>query len=168
MHAVDTPHRPTHAAALLFGLEAALALEFRVRTPIASLCVLGDSELVIRQMLAEYAVRSPGLAGAHKRAMAAAAHFQCTWEHVLRNENAAADALANDALDGPAAGERQEWLCEQRSLHGNYSVSCHHASVSVLIECFRMHSDKAWVAAEHATKRQRLNTHIYGAQPGIA
>jgi len=66
----------------------------------ASLRIFSDSELLVRQMRGEYRVRHPGLQilhGAARRLIAALPSV--VLEHVPRERNAAADALANRAMD---------------------------------------------------------------------
>lgn len=63
--------------------------------------IRGDSELVVRQVKGEYKVKNPGIKPLHIRVHEALGNFD-GWEieHVRREENAEADALVNDALDG--------------------------------------------------------------------
>ena len=65
--------------------------------------IRGDSELVVRQVKGEYKVKNPGIKPLHARVHEALKDFD-GWEieHVRREENAEADALVNDALDGRA------------------------------------------------------------------
>ncbi|MBA3823487.1 MAG: ribonuclease HI family protein [Ktedonobacterales bacterium] len=80
--------------ALLLGLE--LALPFAP----ATLLVQMDSELVVKQMRGEYAVKSADLAPLHKQARGIVAQFaRVQFAYIPRRENALADALANRALD---------------------------------------------------------------------
>jgi ribonuclease HI/probable phosphoglycerate mutase len=72
--------------ALLHGLELAR------RRGAARLVVRSDSELLVRQMTGEYRVKAAGFASIR-------------FESVPRSENAAADRLANEAMDR-AAGPR--------------------------------------------------------------
>lgn len=81
--------------ALIFGVEAAVAAGIR------DLDIRLDSQLVVRQLNGEYAVRHPQmqvLAAEARKQLARLERF--TLRHVPRNENARADALANQALDG--------------------------------------------------------------------
>jgi ribonuclease HI len=82
---------------LLLGLERALALGA------TEVEVVGDSELVVRQVLGEYKVRSADLRPLHAEALAALARFD-RWSArtVPRAQNAGADALVNQALDAAA------------------------------------------------------------------
>ena len=80
--------------ALLLGLE-------RVATfhP-TRVTVYMDSELVVRQMLGQYRVRDGALLALHAEAAQRARELPIVeFEHVRRAANAAADALANKALD---------------------------------------------------------------------
>ena len=67
--------------------------------------LVGDSELVARQLLGEYRVRQPGLVELHALAVARLAtipHWRI--RTVPRAENARADALVNAALDRAGRG----------------------------------------------------------------
>lgn len=80
--------------ALLRGLEAARALGAR------EVEVVGDSELVARQVNGDYRVKHPALRPLHAAALDALAGFDAwTIRTVPRAQNAAADALVNGALD---------------------------------------------------------------------
>ncbi len=80
--------------ALILGLTAVAALH-----PTA-VAVQMDSELVVKQMRGEYAVKSPDLLPLHQEARTLARQLpQVTFTHVRRAANATADALANRALD---------------------------------------------------------------------
>jgi 6-pyruvoyltetrahydropterin/6-carboxytetrahydropterin synthase len=80
--------------ALLWGLSAAL------EAGVSDIEVLLDSELVVRQMSGEYRVRDAKLAPLHQEASELAARFEdFILRHVPREENAAADALVNQAID---------------------------------------------------------------------
>ena len=59
-----------------------------------------DSELVVRQILGRYRVRNPGLLPLYKRLLALRERFErVTVQHVPREQNRVADAMANEALD---------------------------------------------------------------------
>jgi ribonuclease HI len=83
--------------ALLLGLER--AAEFGAR----EVEVIGDSELVVRQVRGEYKVKDAGLRPLHQRVRDLLETFD-RWSirHVRREENEAADVLVNAALDTPA------------------------------------------------------------------
>ena len=82
---------------LLLGLERARALGA------TEVEVVNDSELVARQVNGEYKVKHPDMKPLHAQALAALDGFE-RWavRSVPRAQNAAADALVNQALD--AAG----------------------------------------------------------------
>ncbi|HEX8690485.1 MAG TPA: reverse transcriptase-like protein, partial [Solirubrobacterales bacterium] len=81
--------------ALLLGIERASALGA------AELELLGDSELVVRQVRGEYKVKDANLRQLHAEVKRALSDFEC-WSirHVPRAENAEADRLVNRVLDG--------------------------------------------------------------------
>ena len=84
-------------AALLALLEHALALR-----P-ARLAIRSDSELLIRQMKGEYRVKDAKLKVLHTEARRLAAGLTAvSFEHVRRERNREADALANRAMDEKA------------------------------------------------------------------
>src|SRR6185312_5920984 len=81
--------------ALLLGLDRARALGA------GEVDVVNDSELVAKQVTGEYRVRNEELAALHAEAMRALEGFE-RWSitSVPRAENARADALVNQVLDG--------------------------------------------------------------------
>lgn len=80
--------------ALLWGLETVVARGARPLT------VYLDSELVVKQLSGAYRVRHPGLKPLHARAVALLRELGSPRvEHVRRESNAEADALANAAMD---------------------------------------------------------------------
>lgn len=80
--------------ALLWGLRAALALGARRAV------LRADSELIIRQLRGEYRVKNEGLKPLFLEAQVLRRRFESIeFAHVRRSENAAADALANTAMD---------------------------------------------------------------------
>ena len=65
--------------------------------------LLGDSELVVKQVRGEYKVRDAGLKPLHAEARAALSAFGAwSFSHIRREKNAEADALVNQALDAAA------------------------------------------------------------------
>ncbi|MBK8295318.1 MAG: ribonuclease HI family protein [Solirubrobacterales bacterium] len=63
--------------------------------------LIGDSELVVKQIQGKYKVKNAGIKPLHAEAKAALAEFdQWTINHVRREMNAEADQLVNEALDG--------------------------------------------------------------------
>jgi ribonuclease HI len=79
--------------ALIAGLRRALEQEPRTLT------VRCDSQLLIRQLEGRYRVRNPGLQPLHREATSILSGIRHRLEHVRREENSVADALANAALD---------------------------------------------------------------------
>ncbi len=62
--------------------------------------LLGDSELVVKQVRGEYRVKDAGLKPLHAQARQALSAFSAwSFNHVRREHNAEADALVNQALD---------------------------------------------------------------------
>ena len=83
--------------ALIWGLENA------IDSGAENLQVYSDSELVVRQMEGVYRVKDEKLKPLYGRARALADRLGAhTITHVRREENAAADALANEAMDEAA------------------------------------------------------------------
>ncbi len=80
--------------ALLLGLECAL------ERGVKDLRVFSDSELVVRQLTGRYRVKHENMKPLHARAMTLIGNFgSCFIQHVERAQNAAADALVNEAID---------------------------------------------------------------------
>ncbi|HEU4738884.1 MAG TPA: ribonuclease HI family protein [Solirubrobacterales bacterium] len=85
--------------ALLRGIELAAA------HGVSELELVGDSELVVRQVEGRYKVKNAGMKELHAEVKKALADFD-SWSirHVRRAENADADRLVNEALDGVLDG----------------------------------------------------------------
>ena len=81
--------------ALLRGIELA------AKHGAEELELLGDSQLVVRQVEGRYKVKNPVMKKLHEEVMLALGDFD-SWSisHVRRAENADADRLVNEALDG--------------------------------------------------------------------
>jgi ribonuclease HI len=76
------------------------ALEFSLTHGHKGLRVVADSELMVKQIKGQYQVKSPELRPLYdeaKRRIAKLDKFEI--QHVLRNKNKRADALANEAMD---------------------------------------------------------------------
>ena len=86
--------------ALLLGLEQARALGA------SEVEVVGDSELIAKQVQGVYKVKREALRELHRQALGALAGFD-RWSirTVPRAQNAHADALVNEALDRERSGE---------------------------------------------------------------
>ena len=83
--------------ALLMGIERAKQLGA------SEVEVVGDSELIVKQVRGEYRVKDAGLRPLHSAAQSALGDFaEWTIRHVKREQNAEADALVNQALDAEA------------------------------------------------------------------
>jgi len=85
--------------ALLRGIELAAA------HGAGELELVGDSELVVRQVEGKYKVKNAGIKPLHAEVKRALAAFD-SWsiQHVRRKNNADADRLVNEALDGALDG----------------------------------------------------------------
>jgi ribonuclease HI len=97
--------RATNNVAEYYGLIA--ALDYAAAHGIARLRVRSDSELLVRQMQGRYKVKHADLRPLFERARqlaAGLAYFSI--EHMPRDLNAEADALANAALDATSGGAR--------------------------------------------------------------
>jgi len=80
--------------ALLLGIELAAQLGA------TEVELIGDSELIVRQVNGEYKVKDATLKGLHAEVREALEAFQ-SWSirHVRREQNAEADRLVNEVLD---------------------------------------------------------------------
>ena len=80
--------------ALILGIERAAALGA------TELDLVGDSELIVKQVRGEYKVKDPNMKPLHAAVMTALRPFDA-WSirHVKRDQNAHADRLVNEALD---------------------------------------------------------------------
>lgn len=96
--------RETNNVAEYFALLA--ALDYAALQGITALRIRSDSELLVRQMQGVYKVKSPDLKPLHERAAKLARQLQYfAIEHVRRELNKDADALANVALDAGGTGK---------------------------------------------------------------
>ncbi|MCL6565865.1 MAG: reverse transcriptase-like protein [Acidobacteriia bacterium] len=76
------------------------ALDFALAHGIRRLAVRSDSELLVRQMQRRYKVKQPRLRLLFEQAQRLARQLEYfSIEHIPREQNSAADALANQALD---------------------------------------------------------------------
>ena len=79
---------------LVAGLEAAVKLKGK------ELDVYSDSELLVRQMVGEYRVKSAGLKDLYDEARSLLRRFnRCDFHHIRRENNERADSLVNLAMD---------------------------------------------------------------------
>lgn len=88
-----------------------LALERARALAAEEVALILDSKLVVEQLAGRWRVRHPGIMPIHARVRDRLATFR-RWSvlHEPRAANRAADALANLALDDPAAAARAERL----------------------------------------------------------
>jgi ribonuclease HI len=102
--------RMTNNVAEYYGLIA--ALDYVEAQGIRALRIESDSELLVKQMKGLYKVRSAELAPLYERARKMASALDSfRIDHVYREQNREADALANQAMDeveGPDAKPRSE------------------------------------------------------------
>ncbi len=84
--------------ALLLGIQRAKALGA------GSIELVGDSELVVRQVKGEYKVKDASLRELHGQVRSALDGTDWSIRHVRREENAEADRLVNEELDRTASG----------------------------------------------------------------
>jgi ribonuclease HI len=90
--------RMTNNVAEYYGLIA--ALDYAQSHGIRGLRIESDSELLVKQMRGQYKVKSPELRPLFERARKMLQSFESfRIDHVYREQNAEADALANEALD---------------------------------------------------------------------
>ena len=91
----DATNNVAEYRALLLGIERARELGG------TELELIGDSELIVRQVKGEYKVKDAGLRELHAEVMRSLAPFE-NWSirHVRRESNAEADRLVNVTLDG--------------------------------------------------------------------
>ncbi len=99
------------------------ALDYAQSHRITKLRVRSDSELLVKQIQGHYRVKSPSLRQLSERARRLAAGLAYfTIEHVPREANREADALANAALDGtPMSGEARSFESGDRLRFGDES-----------------------------------------------
>jgi probable phosphoglycerate mutase len=90
----ETTNNEAEYQGLLAALEYALAHDVR------SLSVFSDSELLVRQILKQYKVKSGGLRPLYERAQEMIRRLDSfTIAHVRREHNQEADRLVNETLD---------------------------------------------------------------------
>ncbi|MEW6524346.1 MAG: ribonuclease HI family protein [Bacillota bacterium] len=83
---------------------AIVGLKLALKAGATQVVLRSDSELLVRQISGQYAVKAGHLRGLFMSVKGMLAQFrEYSCEHVPRAENSAADALANAALDAAAA-----------------------------------------------------------------
>jgi ribonuclease HI len=101
--------RQTNNFAEYKGLLA--VLEWALKNGAKRLCVVSDSELMVRQMKGRYKVKNPGLLPLWQEAQRLSARLEdFEMRHTLRGGNKEADRLANEAMDKGSGirGQRSE------------------------------------------------------------
>src|SRR6202163_5052621 len=99
--------RMTNNVAEYYGLIA--ALDYAQSHGVRALRIESDSELLVRQMRGHYKVKSADLRPLFERAKKMSQTFESfRIDHVYREQNCEADALANEALDETSGGPRPE------------------------------------------------------------
>jgi probable phosphoglycerate mutase len=97
--------RQTNNVAEYYALIA--VLDYALAHHLKRLRVRSDSELLVRQVQGIYKVKSPDLRPLHERARKMIAGLEAfAIEHVPREQNADADAVANAALDSTGGNSR--------------------------------------------------------------
>lgn len=92
------------------------ALRYAVEHGHRELVVRSDSLLLVCQMRGEYKVKNPGLQPLHAEARLLASRLaRVRFEHVPREQNARADRLANEAMDGKKKSEARSQKSEAGS-----------------------------------------------------
>jgi ribonuclease HI len=95
--------RMTNNVAEYYGLIA--ALDYMQSQGIKALRIESDSELLVKQMRGQYKVRSPELQPLFERARKMSQALESfRIDHVYREQNREADALANEAMDEVEGG----------------------------------------------------------------
>jgi ribonuclease HI len=83
----------------------ALALEELSRLGVSEIAVYSDSQILVHQMTGRATAHAPGLRKAQTQLRSLVARFdRVTFQHIPRERNRLADALANDVVDGHVAG----------------------------------------------------------------
>ena len=95
--------RTTNNVAEYYGLIA--ALDYAQSNHIRALRIESDSELMVKQMRGQYKVKSADLKPLFERAIKMSQTFAAfRIDHVYREQNKEADALANEAMDEVSGG----------------------------------------------------------------
>jgi probable phosphoglycerate mutase len=105
--------RQTNNVAEYTGVVRALDLARRLGA--TEVHLLLDSKLIVEQLSGRWRVKHPAMATLHQASLELLRGFsRWTAGHVPRAQNAAADALANEAIDRVAAGgpSAVEWVAE--------------------------------------------------------
>src|SRR5258707_3029650 len=120
--------RMTNNVAEYYGLIA--ALDYAQSNHIRALRIESDSELLVKQMRGQYKVKSADLKPLFERAKKMSQSFASfRIEHVYREQNTEADALANEAMDevsgksslpAPSSASSSSRTAEPKKLKARY------------------------------------------------
>ncbi len=106
--------RTTNNVAEYYGLIA--ALDYAQSANIRALRIESDSELLVKQMRGQYKVKSADLQPLFERAKKMSQTFASfRIDHVYREQNREADALANEAMDEVSSGGDRNSKSEARN-----------------------------------------------------
>lgn len=122
--------RTTNNVAEYYGLIA--ALDYAQSNNVRALHIESDSELLVKQMLGRYKVKSADLQPLFERAKKMSqslASFRIN--HVYREQNREADALANEAMDEVSGAPRAENGRAKTEKGNSFSVSTASAGIRV-------------------------------------
>jgi ribonuclease HI len=109
--------RMTNNVAEYYGLIA--ALDYAQSNGVRALRIESDSELLVQQMRGHYKVKSPNLRPLFERAKKMSQTFESfRIDHVYREQNTEADALANEALDETSAKPKPTVATKTTKLEG--------------------------------------------------
>ena len=122
--------RTTNNVAEYYGLIA--ALDYAEAQNLRALRVESDSELLVKQMRGQYKVKSEDLRPLFERAKKMSAALEAfRIDHVYREQNQEADALANQAMDETAGAPRTAEKMEPRKLRGHYRQGAIHLAAPI-------------------------------------
>ncbi len=125
------------------------ALDHAARLHLRAIAIFSDSELMVRQLNGEYAVKSPELRPLYEAARERLARFaEARIEHVRRADNRRADALCNAALDADRPAKQSRPDASPRATAPRRKKSAgHRADVDArVLECLRA-AAQAWAAS---------------------
>jgi ribonuclease HI len=109
--------RMTNNVAEYYGLIA--ALDYAQSNGVRALRIESDSELLVQQMRGHYKVKSPDLRPLFERAKKMSQTFESfRIDHVYREQNTEADALANEALDETSGKPKPSVATKTTKLEG--------------------------------------------------
>lgn len=137
---------------LISGLQAAAALQ-----PSARVAVRMDSKLVVEQMSGRWQVKHPSMRPLAKEAAALVAGFPAvSFSWIPRAQNAAADRLANEAMDAAAQG--RSWSTSASSVPDPVPLAPEPAA-GAAAPLGGSGSGSGWVAATGTATRTLLLRH---------